>query len=70
MSKLREEAVIQCPAPIVSPYPFFRENIYESQRGLRHTLCDNDQYNYVAWIPLEINVTFAGNANQRKANPS
>jgi len=28
MSKLREEAVIQCPAPIVSPYPYFRENIY------------------------------------------
>lgn len=53
MSKLREEAVIQCPAPIVSPYPYFRENIYESQSGLRHTLCDNDQHNYVAWIPLE-----------------
>lgn len=48
MSKLREEAVIQCPAPIVSPYPYFRENIYESENGLRHTLCDNDQYNYVA----------------------
>lgn len=48
MSKLREEAVIQCPAPIVSPFPFFRENTYESQNGLRHTLCDNDQYDYVA----------------------
>lgn len=51
MSKLREEAVIQCPTPIVSPYPYFRENIYESQNGLRHTLCDNnDQYDCVAWI--------------------
>lgn len=47
MSKLREEAVIQCPAPIVTPYPYFRENVYESQNGLRHTLCENE-WNYVA----------------------
>lgn len=50
MSKLREEAIIQCPAPIVTPYPYFRENIYESQNGLRHQVCDNDQYSCVAWI--------------------
>lgn len=50
MSKLCEEAVIQCPAraPIVSPYPHYRDNKYDSENGLRHTLCDNDQYNYVA----------------------
>ena len=49
MSKLREEAIIQCPAATVLPYPYFRENIYESENGLKHTLCENyDQYNYVA----------------------
>lgn len=48
MSKLREEAIIQCPAPIVTPYPYFRENVYESQNGLRHQVCDNDQYSCVA----------------------
>lgn len=48
MSKLREEAIIQCPAPIATPYPYVRENIYESQNGLRHQVCDNDQYSCVA----------------------
>lgn len=48
MSKLREEAVIKCPAPIMTPYPYYRENLYESDNGLRHTLFEPDQSDYVA----------------------
>jgi hypothetical protein len=46
MTKLREEAII--PAPIVTPYPYYHENTFESQNGLKHTLCNIDQSNYVA----------------------
>lgn len=47
MAKLREEAII--PAPIVTPYPYYRENTYDSANGLKHTTLSNvDQYNYVA----------------------
>lgn len=44
MAKLREEAII--PAPIVTSYPYYRENTFESSSGLKHTTLD--QYNYVA----------------------
>jgi hypothetical protein len=46
MAKLREEAII--PAPIVTPYPYYRQSTVESQNGLKHTLCDVDKSNYVA----------------------
>jgi hypothetical protein len=48
MSKLREEAVIKCPAPIVTPYPYYRDSMFESDNGLRHTLFEPDQLDYVA----------------------
>ena len=46
MAKLREEAII--PAPIVTPYPYYHENTFDSQNGLKHTLCKAEQLNYVA----------------------
>jgi hypothetical protein len=48
MSKLREEAVIKCPAPIVTPYPYYRDGMFDSENGLRHTLFEPDQLDYVA----------------------
>lgn len=47
MAKLREEAII--PAPIIAfPYNREHEHTFESQNGLKHTLCNVDQANYVA----------------------
>lgn len=46
MAKLREEAII--PAPIVSPYPYFHENTVDSMNGLKHTLCNLEEQEYVS----------------------